>query len=474
MPFYAFCLVAVVVYHILPQRARPYWLLACSWFFYLCAGVEYFPFLLYIILVSYGTGLLMGKGRRKLVTALGVILCLGLLVVLKYTGFLASLVGEALTAAGLSFTSPALELLLPAGISFYIFQAVGYVVDVYRGKTGAQRNFFHHALFLSFFPQVLSGPIGRAPDLAPQLTLARRATWDELRGGAFRFLWGAFKKLVIADRLGILTGMVFAAPGEFGRLQLLGAAVAFSIQIYCDFSAYSDMALGVGKMLGVTLMENFRQPYFARSIQEFWRRWHISLSTWFRDYLYIPLGGSRRGTVRKWRNVLIVFALSGLWHGAALTFLVWGLLNGVYQIIGGWTSPVRAKVRGALHLKEDGKLTALWQIAVTFALSTAAWVFFKAPDLATAGAFLAGLFRGPWWVYTSMGLNRWDLLIAAAAVLVLLLGDCLERKKPLGERWVAGPLPVRWAVALALLLVTVVLGCYGPGYNAGDFIYFRF
>lgn len=475
LKFYGFCLVTAAVYRLLPRGARAAWLLAAGWFFYLCTGVEYAPFLLAVIVVSYLAGRLLEQKRgRKWVVAAAAAAFVGLLFLLKYLGFALSLVGGLLGALGLESSSPALALLLPAGVSFYTLQAVGYVVDVYRGTAPANRSFLRHALFLSFFPQVLSGPIPRAAQLMPQLDAAAAPTWDDLRAGCVRFLWGAWKKTVLADRLGLFTATVFAAPGNFGRLQLAMAAVAFSLQIYCDFSAYSDMALGVARMLGITLMENFRAPYFARSIQGFWRRWHISLSTWFRDYLYIPLGGNRRGRLCKWRNLLLVFALSGLWHGAGLTFLVWGLLNGLYQVVGEWTLPLRRRARAALRIPEEGRLTRWAQVGITFVLATLAWVFFQSADLPTALAFLGGLFRGPWWVYVSMGADRWDLLIALAGLLLLWIADRGEEKMPLAERVLGWRWSARWCAALALLAVTVIWGCYGPGYNAADFIYFKF
>ena len=473
-PFFCFFPVTVLGYALLPRGLKAGWLLVMSWVFYLAAGPQYAPFLLCAILFSYGAGLLAGKGKRWAAPGT-VILCVGILFVFKYLNFACSLAAGALNALGFSISSPALDLLLPAGLSFYLFAAMGYVLDVARGKLPPERNFLRYALFLSFFPHLLSGPIPRAPQLLPQLKELPPVTWDGLREGLFRFLWGAFKKLVLADRLAILVNLVFGAPGEFGRLQVLLAAFAFSLQIYCDFSAYSDMALGAARAMGFTLMENFRAPYFARSIQEFWRRWHISLSSWFRDYLYIPLGGSRRGTGRKYLNLLIVFAVSGLWHGAALTFLVWGLLNGVYQVIGAITAPVRSRIRSAVGLKDGRNVTALWQMGITFLLATSAWVFFQAPSLTLAGEFYGALLRGPWWVFTSIGLDRWDALAAAFGLLLLLVGDVLDQgKTPLAQRWREAPLPLRWGAALFLLVLTAVLGCYGPGYDAQSFIYFKY
>ena len=474
LPFFVFFPAVVLGYHLLPRSCKAGWLLLASWFFYLCAGAEYAPFLLAVILFSYGEGRLMERGPRRWAVVGTVALCAGMLFVFKYLNFACSLAAGVLSAAGLSVSAPVFDLILPAGISFYLFEAMGYVIDVYRGKLPAQRNLLRHALFLSFFPQLLSGPIARAPQLLPQLEALPPVTWDTLRGGLFRFLWGAFKKLVLADRLAILVQTVFAAPGEFGRVQILMAAAAFSLQIYCDFSAYSDMAVGTAKAMGFTLIENFRAPYLARSIQEFWRRWHISLSTWFRDYLYFPLGGSHRGKVRTWVNILIVFAVSGLWHGAGLTYLVWGLLNGAYQVAGSITAPARRRVRAAVGLKEDGALTVWLQRGITFVLATGAWVFFQAATLETAGQMYAGLLSGPLWVFASIGLDRWDLLVALAGLLLLFAADLLEQKRPLTERWLALPAAGRWAAALALVLLTVVFGCYGPGYDAQSFIYFQY
>lgn len=450
------------------------WLLAASWFFYLCARPVYLLFLLFTIVSTYASALLLEKGRRRGILPVCLVLNGGLLFLFKYLAFTLDLAGQGLSALGFAFQAPVLDLILPLGISFYTFQAMGYVIDVYRGKAAARRDFLRYALFLSFFPQIVSGPIARADALLPQLETSHAFDYDALRLGLLRFLWGAFKKAVIADRLALLVNTVFEKPGEFGALQLIGAAVAFSIQIYCDFSAYTDMALGMAKAMGFTLGENFRTPYFSRSIAEFWRRWHISLSSWFRDYLYFPLGGSRRGTARKYLNVLIVFAVSGLWHGAALTFVVWGMLNGLYQVIGGLTTPLRGKVRAALHLKDDGFVTALVQVLVTFSLTTAAWVFFKASSFTQATAILSGMVHAPLWAFQTMGLDRLELLAAAGAIVVLLAVDLLSLRRDLGERFLAAPRPVRWAVLWCLLFAVLLLGSYGTGYDAQSFIYVKF
>ncbi len=399
------------------------------------------------------------------------------LFLLKYLDFSLSTLERGLVAMGLSFQSPALDLILPAGLSFYLFMSAGYLIDVYRGTQPPEGNFTTLALFLSFFPQVISGPIARAPQLVPQLLQPKPFDGAQFQAGLLRFLWGAFKKLCIADRLATPVNVVFADPSQLGWLQVLAGVLAFSVQIYCDFSAYSDMAIGAAQAMGIHLMENFRTPYFSRSVGEFWRRWHISLSSWFRDYLYIPLGGGRQGQVAKYRNILIVFAVSGLWHGASLTFLVWGLLNGLYQVLGGLTHSLRDACRNRLGFGQDKPWTALWQISVTFGLSTIAWVFFKSGSLTTAVQVFETLFTAPAVVGTLLGnLNwdKWELLAAALGTLVLFVVDLCSLRGEVTPRVVAAPLPLRWLIYLALLLAVVVFGVYGTGYDAQDFIYFQF
>lgn len=468
--------VTALVYFLLPGRGRNGWLLAASWFFYLCAGPESFPFLLGTAAVTYGVGLGLERRRKKGLLALALGLLIGVLFLFKYLAFGVSLLARGLAAVGLDWAPAAPELLLPAGISFYFFAAMGYLIDVYRGRVRAERNFIRCALFLSFFPALLSGPIGRAERLLPQFEEVHPFRYEALREGLLRFLWGAFKKLVLADRLAAVVNTVFAAPERFGAVQIIAAACAFSIQIYCDFSAYSDMAVGSARAMGFTLTENFRTPYFSRSIAEFWRRWHISLSTWFRDYLYIPLGGSRRGAARKYGNLLIVFAVSGLWHGAAVSFLVWGLLNGIYQVAGSVSAPLRARVRTRLGLREDGALTALWQRGCVFALSTLAWVFFKAGSVSAGWSVLRGMVTGPAWAppLSGMGMDRWEFLAAGAGLLLLLAVDAWSQGTDVTERVLSAPRWVRWAVYLGLLLLVVVFGSYGTGYDAQSFIYGQF
>ena len=442
LPFFCFFPVTALGYFLLPRKVRNLWLLLASWFFYLCAKPVYLTLLLFVILTSYVAGISLGKKKKRWVLMLCLLTDVVLLFLFKYVNFALSMVGEVLHGMGIAWNVPVLDIVLPVGISFYLFQAMGYVIDVWRGKAEAQGNFLLHALFLSFFPQVVSGPIGRAGELIPQFREPHPFDWDKFREGLVRFLWGAFKKMVLADRLAVLVNTIFGAPETFGAVQVMGAAVAFSLQIYCDFSSYTDMALGVAHSMGFTLRENFDTPYFSRTIAEFWRRWHMSLTSWFRDYLYIPLGGSRRGAARKYLNVLIVFAVSGLWHGAAL-----------------------------LRIREDGPFRRGVQILLTFLLATVAWVFFKASSLSNALAVLGGMLHGPLWVRQSMGLDRWELLAAAAGLLLLLLVDLLSKRYNLWKTYLQQPRLVRWCILWVLLFGCLIFGSYGAGYDAQDFMY---
>jgi len=475
--YFAFFPIAALVYFLLPARARNVWLLVCSWFFYLCAGAEYLPFLLVTVVGTYFAAGVLEKSKSRGLLCACLVLFIGALFLFKYLDFAASVLKRALGLLGLDWSGTVPKLLLPAGISFYFFTAMGYLIDVYRGKYPAEKRFVNCALFLSFFPCLLSGPIGRGNDLLPQLETVHRYDYRALREGLLRFLWGAFKKLLLADRLAAAVDTVFAAPEKFGALQVILAACAFSIQIYCDFSAYSDMAIGSAKAMGFTLTENFRTPYFSHSIAEFWRRWHISLSFWFRDYLYIPLGGNRRGTARKWVNVLIVFAVSGLWHGAAVSFLVWGLLNGIYQVIGGVTAPLRARVRGSLRLTDDSCITALWQMMWVFGLATIAWVFFEAGSVASGLAVLRNMVKPVLWDaggLAAMGMDVKEFRAAAAALLLLLGVDAWSQRANVWSKVLDAPRWLRWCVYLGLLMSVVIFGSYGTGYNAQDFIYGQF
>ena len=400
--------------------------------------------------------------RKKLLLAAALLIHFGELFVFKYFGF---------------FTGIKLDLVMPVGISFYTFMICGYLIDVYRGKVRAERNIAVYAAFVCFFPQVASGPIGRADSLIPQIRAAKAPKRADIREGALLFCWGLFLKMVLADNLGAIVDSAYAAPEEVSGLALLIAAMAYSLQIYCDFAGYSMLAFGAGRLFGIRLIENFHAPYLSLDSREFWRRWHISLSTWFRDYLYFPLGGSLYGNARRLLNVMIVFTVSGLWHGAAITFVIWGALNGMYQVIGILTDKQRSAFHAALHLREDGAVLRTWRRAVTFMLMTAAWIFFRADDIGHAISIYRGISQlfvsaAAWTLSLDMlGVGARLLIVIAAALILLLAVDLAGERKPLRERLTGW----KWTAAVTLLLCAVlVFGCYGPGFDAQEFVYFRF
>jgi len=466
-----FFVIAAGGWYLLPRRQKRLWLMAAGLAFYAFVDWHQLPFLIGAALVSYAAALAAETrwlGKRRLWTALGLVCLLGTLFVCKYFNFF----------YGSLFPGfEGLRLPLPPGLSFYCFGACAYLIDVQREKLPAQRSIVDLTAFLAFFPVLLAGPVGRAREFLPQLREPPTFDAARVRAGGMRFLRGMFKKLVVADTLGLLVDAAYADPTAVSGGAMLVAVLAYPLQIYLDFSGYSDMAIGCAEMLGLRVTENFKAPYLSRSIKEFWKKWHISLTDWFREYLYIPLGGSRMGKARTALNVLIVFAVSGLWHGAAWTFIVWGLLNGLYQVAGSLTLPKRTAVKARLRIPENGPLTVAAQGLLTFLLVTVAWIFFRSESLPQAVyvfKHILLIFRdgfGLWSAAALLPLRRWLLLIP---VLLLCLWEdiCISRGGRLPSERAVG---LRyWGAAAALLLATAIFGVYGPGIDAREFVYFQF
>lgn len=474
----------LLVYYLLPRRARNVQLLLASYFFYMCWNPAYALLMLFSTAVTYGCGLLVGNavwGKRRLWVALSLILNLGVLFFFKYYNFAAGLLSDVIHAAGLGLDVPLLDVLLPVGISFYTFQALGYTIDVYRKDVAAEKNFIDYALFISFFPQLVAGPIERSGHILHQLKEYHPFRYENIKTGIYPVLWGLFKKVVIADNLASMVNTVYNHPQNQGGGAFLVATVAFAFQIYCDFSAYSDIARGSAKMLGFRLMENFHCPYFATSIQDFWRRWHISLSSWFKDYLYFPLGGSRKGKARTCLNVMIVFFVSGLWHGAALTFVAWGLLNGLYQVVSKLYDPLRQKLLSRLPLRREGAPYRCFQVAVTFVLTCIAWVLFRANSLADALTAYQAICSIPVWGFGAarlefsghtLGLPMAALVVALCALLLGVM-DWLIHSKNLFQR-LDRTVALRYAGYFLLAAAILLFGSYGEGYDPQAFVYFQF
>jgi len=481
--FLAFFPVVIGVYFGLPARWRALWLLVASYYFYLSWQPVYGLLLAGTTLLDYFSGVRMSRlsspAQRRPWLYLSLASNLGTLFVFKYFNFFAAS-AEALAAAlHVPFAATTLALALPVGISFYTFQSVAYIVDVYQGKLPAEQNLGRFALFVAFWPQLVAGPIERGAQMLPQFRQPHGFSYGRVASGLRLMAWGMFKKVVLADRLALLVNPVFNHPHQYQGLALWLAVGGFTLQIYTDFSGYTDLARGAARVLGYQLALNFRQPYFAASVGDFWRRWHMSLSSWFRDYVYIPLGGNRRGPVRRYANLFIVFLLSGLWHGASWTFVAWGALHGLYLVAEALTQPARAALAQRLGLAARPRLLHALGVASTLLLVSYAWIFFRANSLGDAFYISAHLFQG-WQGLTAhaaaLTVARFflayppELAVTAAAVALLLAVDLRHEIPALAARWHRPAAPVRWAGYFALLLAMLLFGVF----TSAQFIYFQF
>ena len=492
LEFVLFFLAVCLCYYIIPHRVRYLFLLACSYFFYMCWNPEYALLMLTSTVITYASGLLIDSAekigeekkrirRKKLYVALSFVSNLSILFFFKYFNFAANTAVTLLRFLNIRASVPVLDVILPVGISFYTFQALSYTVDVYRKDIYAERNFFKYALFVSFFPQLVAGPIERSKNLLIQINEKHRFDFERVRSGLLLMLYGYFQKVVLAEYLAVAVDSVYNTYTERTGFQLLAATVLFAFQIYCDFGSYSNIAIGAARVMGFGLMENFNTPYLAVSVADFWRRWHISLSSWFRDYLYIPLGGSRKGKVRKQINRMIVFLVSGLWHGASWHFVVWGFLNGAYQVIGEWLKPFREKVMTAFHVDKKAFSHRLMQMLITFGLVDVSWIFFRAPFRQGVSILkkIVGLGSGPWFTWgtnlEAMGLTLQtrNLLIVSLAIL-FLVDLCRYRGINVIDWLCRQGIWFRWLVYFAFIFGVLICGVYGPGYDATQFIYFQF
>lgn len=473
--FAIFFAIVVPIYFAIPFRFRWLYLLITSYFFYAYWNASYIILIVFSTFVDYLVGRRIARTdlsrirQRQFLLSISMIINLGVLFTFKYFNFFSD------SFATLFGTDPfVLDVLLPVGISFYTFQSMSYTIDIYRGKLEPELNFGVFATFVAFFPQLVAGPIERAENMLPQFKRKVHINYDRIVSGLRLMLWGAFKKVVIADRVAIYVNAVYNDASNHSGMTLLLATLFFTFQIYCDFSGYSDIAIGTARIMGFDLMENFRQPYLSRSIREFWRRWHISLSTWFRDYLYIPLGGSRVSFGRMLLNLMIVFVVSGLWHGANWTFVIWGALHGGYLVIETILSRL-FKVNIPVFLR----------ILITFFLVYFAWIFFRANSLDDAIYIASHLFdlsqgfalediAAP---FTGMIFDATiELAIAMALIVILFVVEILHTQINIFQRFKMSPIVVRWATYY--VLITAILLSYGVALytntTINEFIYFQF
>ncbi len=433
----------------------------------------------FTIVVDYFAGILLEKteGKQKKIFLIASLIAnIGVLAVFKYYNFLNDNLSALLASAGYVNQIPHLGILLPIGLSFHTFQAMSYTIEVYRGNQKAERNFGIYALYVMFYPQLVAGPIERPQNLIHQFREKHKFDYDRVTSGLKLMAWGLFKKVVIADRLAILVDTVYTSPQDYNALSLIIATVFFAFQIFCDFSGYSDMAIGAARIMGFRLMKNFDKPYQSGSINEFWKRWHISLSSWFKDYLYISLGGNRVTIPRWYLNLFIVFLISGLWHGANWTFVVWGGLHGFYLVFGLITGNFRNKINKILLLDKIPFLPAL----TTFMLVTFAWIFFRAADVESAIFIVKHIFTGLPDVVTGliqhkpvlefMGLGPKDLLLSFLLIIMLEAFHAVDKRKGIASLIRQKPFYIRWAGYYGLILAILFLGVF----ENRQFIYFQF
>ena len=474
LQFALFFPLACGLYFLSPTRWRTALLLAASCYFYMAFIPAYILILFVTIIIDYTAGLYLETGsrkKRKAVLWVSIVATCVVLFVFKYFYFFTHAFVDFANLSGWQLTDPALRIILPIGLSFHTFQSLSYVIEVYHRRQSAERNFIVYATYVMFFPQLVAGPIERPQNLLHQFREPHAFDYERVCSGLRRMGWGFFKKLVVADRLALYVNDVYGSPSSHNGLQLTLATFFFAYQIYCDFSGYSDIAIGSARVLGFSLMENFNSPYHSRSVAEFWRRWHISLSTWFRDYVYVPLGGSRVRRVRWMFNVAVTFAISGLWHGANWTYVVWGLLNGLYLITGAITSSWRSKFFARLGLSEANPFRAFMRVSATFSLICVAWVVFRANSLSDAGYLFSHFLRDRDFrqVSTAQFLLR-QMPVAVGSILLLEVGERLLSTRSILPRFAALPGVVRWPVYSALVLGVVLFGVF----QQSQFIYFQF
>jgi alginate O-acetyltransferase complex protein AlgI len=450
-------------------------LLVSSYFFYACWDWKFLFLLIFSTLLDYYTGIMIYQSeehKKKLFWLwLSIIVNLGFLGVFKYYNFFASSFVTALAQIGLNVHVETLNIILPVGISFYTFHGLSYVIDIYKNKIKPERNFIDYSLFVSFFPLLVAGPIERATHLLPQIIKKREFNYLKAVDGLKQIVWGLFKKIVIADNCAEFANVIFNNSQDYSGSTLVLGALFFTFQIYCDFSGYSDIALGTARLFGIELLRNFAFPYFSRDIAEFWRRWHISLSSWFKDYLYFPLGGSKSGMLIKIRNIFIIFLVSGFWHGANWTFIIWGFLNALYIM----PSFIFNTHRNNLDMVASGRslpsLRESLSIGITFSLTVFAWIFFRANDVSHAFNFISEIFSSslvsiPYF----RGIGKAVIIVPIIFLFLLVEWIGREGQYAISHVGITWKRPFRYFFYYVLLFMILYFG----NFNESQFIYFQF
>lgn len=469
--FVIFYILVTALYFALPHAFRWILLLAASCYFYMAFVPVYILILGFTIVIDYFAGIYIEKARdkrkRKWLLSASLVANIGILAVFKYYNFINLNIDLLFQQFNYKNPIPYLSILLPIGLSFHTFQAMSYTIEVYRGNQKAEKHFGIYSLYVMFYPQLVAGPIERPQNILHQMHTRHTFDYNLMVSGLKMMLWGFFKKLVIADRLSIYVNSVFNNPEFHNGTTVVIASLFFAVQIYCDFSGYTDIAIGAARSMGFDLMKNFNRPYFATNIQDFWRRWHISLSTWFRDYLYIPLGGSKTASVaRRYMNVFIIFLVSGIWHGANYTYIIWGALHGLYSVV---YIIIKPYLRKTPEKRWSAALMRSGNMAITIALVTFAWIFFRANSVADAFT-LIGRFKSigeaP---FLGDGISNFAHSILA--IVILFTVEYKMEFMPDKFNWFYSPnIVVRWGSMALTVLLLLLLGVF----NGGQFIYFQF
>ena len=460
--FYIFLIATLLIYYILPLKLRWLVLLASSMTFYISQSGKNFWLLLVSAFIAYAYGIAKKKG--KLILFLSILLTSMPLLVIKIADFMPN-------------KSRSLSWLSTLGLAFYTLTLISYIVDIYKGIIEPQRNPFKFLLYVSFFPHIIQGPIPRYNRLAPKLYEGHKFDETVFSKGLQLIIWGFFLKLVIADKCAILVNNIFDNVYMYSGMFFVLGAVFFTIQLYTDFLGCVTICQGVAETFGITLDNNFNHPLFSRSIKEFWRRWHLSLSSWLKDYIYIPLGGNKKGTFRKYINILITFGISGLWHGAGIRFIIWGLIHGFYQIIGDLTKKTREFIYYKLKIEKDCLLHKIISTVTTFSLVTISFIVFRANSLKETIYIFKSILTtfNPWVILGQskylLGLDVKDYTVLIFALIILLIVSIYQEKQCIRDAILAQALPIRWTIYIASILFIFLFGTYGFGFNAADFIY---
>ena len=489
--------VVVLLYYILPHRFRWVLLLISSCIFYMSWRAELILLILFSSFLNYSCSMLIDSTishkKRKFIFALCIFINFAILFIFKYMMFINHTFMAVYEYFGMEYPISDFDIILPMGISFYTFQAASYTIDVYKGEYIPEKNFFRFTLFITLYPQLVAGPIERADRLMNQLFTEKKFDTDNISAGLKYMLIGFFKKVVIADRAAIIVNGVFNNADKFDGTSFIIAVLFFTFQIYCDFSGYSDIAIGSAKVLGIDLMQNFNKPYFSVSIKDFWRRWHISLSSWLRDYVYIPLGGSRCSLIRKYYNIFVTFALSGLWHGANWTFVLWGIIHGIYQIIEDMISKIISSVIPHKRDEENTEKGFVYyfflpfraiihviRVIFTFILVSFAWIFFRANTIDDALYIVTHLTDGIenitniqylYDISNGFALSGFEIILLTFSILFLIFIELITYKNDICKAVNKLPFIFRFSFYYIIAAIILMTGVFG---NGGEFIYFQF